>query len=317
MRNENQLLENKQMREECVGRIEVLSKVKELFLLPNTDFATTEMVANYYEVDGGVKTIEKVVERNLDELKANGYSVRSKENLLTYNMSVKTKRGGFDILNDEGDIVASGSNKGIALFTKRAILNVGMLLRDSLVAREIRTQLLNGFDNAVDEDRVELFTRDIDEEMKLNLELAQAFASGDQTKMLIASQNLNNFKNRKIKELEDENGKLRIFLGDAEIFTKTSLANKLDTHPTIMSKVLKEENIYTKTCKVSESFKSKFPNIKIIQETKEDYRDKDGVKHTKTDWQWTKQGVFELIKYLLDKKRVIETENNQYKLCKN
>ena len=71
-----------------------------------------------------------------------------------------------------------------------------------MVAREIRTQLLNGFDNAVDEDRVELFTRDIDEEMKLNLELAQAFASGDQTKMLIASQNLNNFKNRKIKELQ-------------------------------------------------------------------------------------------------------------------
>lgn len=317
MRNENQLLENKQMREECVGRIEVLSKVKELLLLPKTDFATTEMVANYYEVDGGVKTIEKVVERNLDELKSNGYSVRNKENLLTYNMSVKTKRGGFDILNDEGNIIASGSNKGIALFTKRAILNVGMLLRDSLVAREIRTQLLNGFDNAVDEDKVELFTRDIDEEMKLNLELAQAFASGDQTKMLIASQNLNNFKNRKIKQLEDENGKLRIFLGDAEIFTKSSLADKLDTHTNTMSKVLKEEKIYTSTCKVSENFKSKFPMIKIIQETKEKYKDKDGVERTKTNWQWTRSGAFELIKYLIDKGRVVETENNQYKLCKN
>lgn len=302
MRNENQLLENKQMREECVGRIEVLNKVKELLLLPNTDFATTEMVANYYEVS--TDSIRQIKVRNSDEIESDGakmYKYKEiKEKLDSDTMSqLKIPR------------------TGTVLYTKRAILRIGMLLRDSLVAREVRTQLLNGFDNAVDEDKVELFTRDIDEEMKLNLELAQAFASGDQTKMLIASQNLNNFKNRKIKELEDENGKLRIFLGDAEIFTKTSLANKLDTHPTTMSKVLKEENIYTKTCKVSESFKSKFPNIKIIQETKEDYRDKDGVKHTKTDWQWTKQGVFELIKYLLDKKRVIKTENNQYKLCKS
>lgn len=299
MRNENQLLENKQMREECVGRIEVLNKVKELLLLPNTDFATTEMVANYYECP--IDTIGSVIKNNRDELTTNGLTNVSGEQL----KSIKDLSG------------LKSRSRSLALFTKRAILNVGMLLRDSLVAREIRTQLLNGFDNAVDDGKVELFTRDIDEEMKLNLELAQAFASGDQTKMLIASQNLNNFKNRKIKELEDENGKLRIFLGDSEIFTKTSLANKLDTHPTTMSKVLKEENIYTKTCKVSENFKSKFPNIKIIQETKEDYRDKDGIKHTKTDWQWTKQGAFELTKYLLDRKRIVETENNQYKLCKN
>lgn len=299
MRSENQLLENKQIREECVGRIEVLSKVKELLLLPNTDFATTEMVANYYETEK--KTIEKLVERNNEELTSDGYRVLT----------------GTELADIKSVCQIKSRAKSMAIFTKRSILRTGMLLRDSSIAREIRTQLLNGFDNAVDDEKVELFTRDIDEEMKLNLELAQAFASGDQTKMLIASQNLNNFKNRKIKELEDENGKLRIFLGDSEIFTKTSLANKLDTHPTTMSKVLKEENIYTKTCKVSENFKSKFPNIKIIQETKEDYRDKDGVKHTKTDWQWTKQGAFELTKYLLDRKRIVETENNQYKLCKN
>lgn len=312
---ENQLLENKQMREKCMGRIEVLEKVKKLILLPNTEFATTEMVANYYEVKNS--TIEKLVERNNEELIYNGYGVKTKENLLTDNVSVKTKRGGFDILDNEKNIVASGSNKGIALFSQRAILNVGMLLRDSKIAREVRTQLLNGFDNAVEEQRVDLFTKDIDEEMRLNIELAEAFASGDMTKMLIASQNINNFKNRKIKSLEDENGKLRIFLGDAEIFTKSSLADKLDTHTTTMSKVLKEEKIYTKTCKVSERFKAKFPNVKIIQETKEKYTDKEGVSHTKVNWQWTKQGAFELIKYLISKGKVIETENNQYKLCKN
>ena len=44
MKRENQLLENKKMREEVVGRIEVLEQVGELLLLPNTEFATKEMV---------------------------------------------------------------------------------------------------------------------------------------------------------------------------------------------------------------------------------------------------------------------------------
>lgn len=297
---ENQLLENKQMREECMERIEVLEKVKKLILLQNTEFATTEMVANYYEV--GIEAIQSLIKDNREELISNGFRLCKRSEIL-------------NVL--KGQLEITIPNRGMNLFTKRAILNVGMLLRDSEVAREIRTQLLNGFDNAVEEQRVDLFTKDIDEEMRLNIELAEAFASGDMTKMLIASQNINNFKNRKIKSLEDENGKLKIFLGDAEIFTKTSLADKLDTHTTTMSKVLKEEKIYTKTCKVSENFKSKFPNVKIIQETKEKYTDKEGVSHTKVNWQWTKQGAFELIKYLISKGKVVETENNQYKLCKN
>lgn len=297
---ENQLLENKQMREECMERIEVLEKVKKLILLQNTEFATTEMVANYYEV--GIEAIQSLIKDNREELTSNGFRLCKRSEIL-------------NVL--KGQLEITIPNRGMNLFTKRAILNVGMLLRDSKVAREVRTQLLNGFDNAVEEQRIDLFTKDIDEEMRLNIELAEAFASGDMTKMLIASQNINNFKNRKIKSLEDENGKLRIFLGDAEIFTKSSLADKLDTHTTTMSKVLKEEKIYTKTCKVSENFKAKFPNVKIIQETKENYTDKEGISHTKVNWQWTKQGAFELIKYLISKGKVIETENNQYKLCKN
>ena len=68
------------------------------------------------------------------------YKVYNK-NLLTDKLSVKTKRGGFDILDNEGNIIASGSNKGIALFSKRAILNVAMLLRDYKIAKEIRSKL--------------------------------------------------------------------------------------------------------------------------------------------------------------------------------
>ena len=66
MKRENQLLENKKIREEVVGRIEVLEQVGELLLLPNTEFATTEMVAKYYDVR--IDTIKKITSRNKQEL---------------------------------------------------------------------------------------------------------------------------------------------------------------------------------------------------------------------------------------------------------
>lgn len=137
---ENELLTNVKRREENMSRVEVLDAVKTLLSLPNTELYTTEMVANYYEVP--VDTIYSVVNYNNDELKNNGYSLQSKENLLTEGLSIKTKRGGFDILDNNGNVVASGSNKGIATFTKRTVLDVGMLLTESQIAKQVRDKLL-------------------------------------------------------------------------------------------------------------------------------------------------------------------------------
>lgn len=53
---ESPLLDNRQLRDKCVGRYEVLDKVKELFLLPGEKIATQKLVASFYEVD------EKAVE---------------------------------------------------------------------------------------------------------------------------------------------------------------------------------------------------------------------------------------------------------------
>ena len=46
--NENELLTNGNLREELVEYYEVLEKVKQLLLIPGTDFATTSEVANFY-----------------------------------------------------------------------------------------------------------------------------------------------------------------------------------------------------------------------------------------------------------------------------
>lgn len=92
-------------------------------LLPNTEYATTEMVANYYKVD--IEAVQKVIQRNRDELKEDGYKVFKGKELknIKQRCQLKTRAG------------------SLSLFSKRAILRVGMLLTESEIAKEIRTKL--------------------------------------------------------------------------------------------------------------------------------------------------------------------------------
>lgn len=157
--NQAELLENKDLREKYMERVEVLDTVKEILLLDDLEMATTEMVANYFGVD--VPVIKMCVSNNREEIELDGYLVETKENLLSKNILLKTKRGGFDILNGNGETVGSGSNnKGMALFPRRAILRIAMLLRDSPVAKEIRTQLLNIEEKVSKEQKTQEITKE-------------------------------------------------------------------------------------------------------------------------------------------------------------
>ena len=185
MTKEIELLENKEMRDNLVERLDVLDKVGSLLLLDELQMATTEQVAKYYGVEKNV--IEKCVGNNKEEIESDGYGVKTKDYLLTENISVKTKRGGFNILDDNGEVVASGSNKGIALFPKRAILRVGMLLRDSEVAKELRTQLLNVVET-VAETNDELLVKEADKEKDLILNIV--FAKNETERAIAVNEHL-------------------------------------------------------------------------------------------------------------------------------
>jgi phage antirepressor YoqD-like protein len=119
------LTESPALRAQYADRVDVLDKVKALLLLPGDIWGTTEIVADYYEVDR--KTIEKLVQRNLTELSGNGYRVIE-----------------GDELTDMKSVCGIASRaRSLALFSRRAILNVGQLLRDSDVAQEVRSTLLD------------------------------------------------------------------------------------------------------------------------------------------------------------------------------
>ncbi|MBF6213706.1 phage antirepressor KilAC domain-containing protein [Nocardia puris] len=85
---------------------------------------TTDMVASFYEVDR--EAIASLIKRNRDEFEGDGYAVvvRSDfEERFSVNLSTQSAR--------------------VALFPRRAVLRVGMLLRDSTVARRVRDMLLD------------------------------------------------------------------------------------------------------------------------------------------------------------------------------
>lgn len=200
--NETQFIDDRSLRDSSVNHYEVLEKVKNLLLIPELDVMTTEQVADYYEVD--YDAVKKVYQRNADELESDGMHIEKMENFLKgQNVSFQKERNKSILTYDNG-ITFSVTNRGLKVFPRRAILRVGMLLRDSVVAKEVRTQLLNIEEKTSDEVKIQ----DITEEQSLMLAVGMAFASGDLNAFATASTNLVAFKNRHIEQLQADNEKL-------------------------------------------------------------------------------------------------------------
>ncbi|MCZ0988111.1 restriction endonuclease [Streptomyces diastatochromogenes] len=125
MINESALLESKTLRNSVLDRTDVLDRVKALSLLPDGMHVTTAMVAAYFSVT--VEAIRALVHDHRAELETNGYRVLAGTEL-------------SDFKQLSGIQSRTGS---LALFPRRAVLNVAMLLRDSEVARQVRVYLLD------------------------------------------------------------------------------------------------------------------------------------------------------------------------------
>ncbi|WP_125519980.1 hypothetical protein [Streptomyces sp. WAC 06783] len=125
------LLESRAMRDSVMGRTEVLDKVKALVLLPDGVHATTEGVADYFVVHK--EAVRKLVQRHRAELNANGLRVLRGSDLQEFQ-------------RDNVSLWGQGypqAKTNLTLYTRRTILNIAMLLRDSEVARAVRTYLLD------------------------------------------------------------------------------------------------------------------------------------------------------------------------------
>lgn len=130
-------------RNQLIDRIEVLSKVKSLFLIPGIEMMNIAQVADFYEVS--TEAINKVFQRNIEEVTADGvqtYNVCQLRSLCLGQDVQESKKVVFTGTNAGRTIVTFGENS-ISLpnakakyFSPRAVLRIGMLLRDSEVAKE-------------------------------------------------------------------------------------------------------------------------------------------------------------------------------------
>lgn len=195
------LIENKEIREQMVGRVDVLDKVKELFLIPELEVMTVKQVAEYFEVD--IDVIKRCYQRNTSEINSDGTVVTKANKLMEHLVPLEKKQGSVVFQFDENTTLEI-PYRGIRCFSKRAVLRIAMLLRDSIIAQEVRTQLLNTFEHSTVEQR----TEDINEETKLMIEIGRASMSGDMKKINVAYANAFAFKNRHIAKLEEENKEL-------------------------------------------------------------------------------------------------------------
>ena len=121
------LLESRALRASVMNRTEALDRVKALTLLPDRVHVTTRMVAAYFEV--GPKAVNSIIQRHREELEGNGFRIVTDREMLAFiDFNLKSSQL---------------RPRNLAIYDRRAVLNVAMLLRDSEVARRVRSHLLD------------------------------------------------------------------------------------------------------------------------------------------------------------------------------
>lgn len=248
---EMELLTNVTERERLMNeeRLEVLDRVKEIVTLGDSDLCTVEQVANYYEV--GKEAINSIVKRNREELKNNGYKNFKRDEIQekfeSSDWTFKNMRG-KTIISINGEEL-SVTNTGINLFNKRSMLNIGMLLEESNIAREVRTLLLDNHeqlkyvhDKLKNGEKIEIDktspTYYIDKETELRLQIDEldneglkAIRSGSINDYMLYNCKVNNIKNQieellKEKAVEEENKRKKL-VHTSKTYTISELATEL------------------------------------------------------------------------------------------
>ncbi|EST37531.1 hypothetical protein N566_12565 [Streptomycetaceae bacterium MP113-05] len=134
MYSDSVLLESRSARSGMTHHVEILDRVKTLALAPDGEHATTRDVAAYFEVSE--KAVYNLASRHREELEANGLSILQGSDLqkfATFNLKVsKANANSYP-----------QRQRSLAVYTRRTVLNVAMLLRDSEVARRVRAYLLD------------------------------------------------------------------------------------------------------------------------------------------------------------------------------
>ena len=132
---EEEMLENIEVRRNILANpfmLQALDEVKQLITLPD-EYCTTKMVADYFEVPE--VTIKILVIRNREELELNGSIVLKGD-------ALKQWKKDLSYIMQLTSNIANPKSSSLTLYNRRTILNIAMLLRDSIIAKTIRLVIL-------------------------------------------------------------------------------------------------------------------------------------------------------------------------------
>ena len=237
-------------------RLDVLDKVKELVFMKGTEYMTTQQVADYYEV--GLEAVKSITKRHKEELETNGLTLLKGKALKSFKGQVQ----------DEPSIKFVSQ---LMLFSKRTILNIGMLLSDGDVAEQVRTLLLDNHEQLNNihkklDNSEEITKEDIDksnplyfvnrekelrqQEKDLNISLAEAINTGDMNKYMAIDCQKNKIKEDLIA-LEKERNELNkskvegydVFINTDNLLSWDTVAKNLGIGRNTLLKILREHKI--------------------------------------------------------------------------
>ncbi|MBV7669890.1 hypothetical protein STHAL_10385 [Streptomyces halstedii] len=135
MPTEVALLESHALRAERMGRVDALDKIKSLVMLPDGIHVRTEDVARYFEVS--TASVKRLTDRHQAELVENGMRVLRGSDLRSFHSDM------MSLWKGETPRSYPQAATQLRLYTRRTVLNIAMLLRDSDIARCVRTYLLD------------------------------------------------------------------------------------------------------------------------------------------------------------------------------
>ena len=154
MREENELLNSEQLRNELVKKNEnVLEKIKAVPFFPTKMFVGIAQAAHYYNVPD--ESIKGAIRRHKKELSQDGLVILAGEDLKKYK-----DLNAFDAISKESYIGAK--SRMYTVIPKAALLRIGMVLTKSDVASALRTYLLNIENGASTEQKVEASNSAVD-----------------------------------------------------------------------------------------------------------------------------------------------------------
>ncbi|RAN88444.1 hypothetical protein B5P41_18440 [Bacillus sp. SRB_28] len=205
---------NVEQRNAYINRIDVLNKVGQLLLLDGLQMATARQIAAFYETE--LETIKTIYTRHKDELTADGMILYKGVQLDPFRCRAQHEHNKITGV--------SRKTRQALVFPKRAILRIGMLLRDSEIAKRIRTELLN-IEEATE---APAKVAEINKEKELEMAVGQAFMSGDLAAFAAATAKVAEYKNRHIAKVEAQRDKLASkvtrFIEDENTMTLTDFA---------------------------------------------------------------------------------------------